>query len=96
MAYPSWGEWGVDDLTPAELAFAEAVAEEFDPWEVVTDADAARIGGVGSEWSREAVRRLKARRCWPYRSAKWRSVLAKTGRLGPFGPKAGGWGRRAG
>lgn len=94
--HPTWGEWGTDDLTPAELAFAEAVAEAYDPWQVVTEADAARAAGVAAEWARGAVRRLKARRCWPYRNAQWRRELARTGRLGPFGPRAGEWGRRAG
>lgn len=89
-------DWGLDDLPAETLAFAEAVGAVCDPWEVVTPREAAAVAGVDVEAAEGHIALLKPRKCWPYRNTKWRAEMAREGRIGPFGPKAGRWGRRAG
>ena len=88
--------WGLDDLPAETLAFAEAVGTIYDPWEVVTPREAAAVAGCDVDAANVHIAALKPRKCWPYRGTKWRAVLAREGRIGPFGPRCGEWGRRAG
>ena len=88
--------WGLDDMPADVMAFAEAVGDAFDPWQVVTPKDAAEAAGVDAETASRHIGMLKARKCWPYRGVQWRAEMAREGRLGPFGRRCGEWGRRAG
>ena len=92
----SEADWGLDDLPADTRAFAEAVGDAFGPWEVVSPKDAALAAGVDAEAAARHIDVLKPRKCWPYRGVRWRQELAREGRLGPFGRRAGEWGRRAG
>lgn len=89
-------DWGLDDLPADTRAFAEAVGDAYDPWEVVTPREAAGAAGVDAAAAAGHIALLKPRKCWPYRNTKWRSEMAREGRLGPFGRRCGEWGRRAG
>lgn len=86
--------WGVDELTAEEAGFAAAVDAAFDAWQVVSANSAAAVAGVALETARRLIGSLESRRCWPYRPTTWRERLARTGRVGPFGPRKGEWGRR--
>jgi len=64
----------LDYLPRPVLAFAERIDAAFDPGEVVTAARAAEAGGVKTATAEVYIARLREAKCWPYRSAKWRSL----------------------
>lgn len=86
----------IDDEIGAEAAaFAEAVFDAFDPWQVVTPSEAAVAARVSEPVAKRLIARLKDAAAWPYRDPHWRKGMLATGRVGPFGPNKGDWGEKA-
>ena len=62
----------LDVLSPALWKFSEAIFDAFDVQAVVTVPEAARIAGLSETTVKQYIDQLKALKCWPYRSSKWR------------------------